>query len=140
MAKRDDLRLQRANTIINARSKLQEKAMGRALLTVVGDLTAKFPGIVLHHVTEWKLKDVVEKLRSNFPQVDFHYYFASSAMRPDGGILSLVDKKGQAYPILIAEKKIKALMIFALLRERVNRQRVMRLSGSERMLSGFGRP
>lgn len=105
MAKKDDLRIQRANTVINMRSKAQEKALGRALVKVVDHLTGKFPGIKLHHVTEWKLKDVVEALRTNFPTVDFHYFFESSAMRPDGGILSLVDKEGKPYPILIAEKK-----------------------------------
>ncbi len=105
MAKKDDLRLQRANTIINTRSKGQEKAMVRALVTVVAALNEKFPGISLHHVTEWKLKDVVERLRADFPKIDFHYFFPSSTMRPDGGILSLVDKNGQAFPILIAEKK-----------------------------------
>lgn len=79
--------------------------MVRALARVVAALNEKFPGISLHHVAEWKLKDVVERLRADFPKVDFHYFFTSSAMRPDGGILSLVDKKGQFFPILIAEKK-----------------------------------
>lgn len=105
MAKKDDLRLQRANTIINLRSKAQEKALGRALVTVVSRLLEKFPGIALDHVTEWKLKDVVERLTADFPGIDFHYHFASSAMRPDGGILSLVDTAGGRHPVLIAEKK-----------------------------------
>lgn len=105
MAKKDDLRVQRANTVINTRSKGQEKAMGRALVNVVEALRLKFPGIQLYHVNEWKLKDVVEKLRTQFPNIDFHYFFNSSAMRPDGGILSIVNKQGEAFPILIAEKK-----------------------------------
>ena len=105
MAKKDDLRVQRANTVINLRSKAQEKAMGKALVTVAASLALKFPGIKLNHVTEWKLKDVVEALRGNFPAVDFHYFFATSAMRPDGGILSIVSKDNQLFPILIAEKK-----------------------------------
>ena len=105
MAKKDDLRVQRANTVINTRSKRQEKAMVRALITVVEKLNSKFPGIRLHHVTEWKLQDVVTKLRQSFPQVDFHYFFNRSTMRPDGGILSVVSKTGETYPILIAEKK-----------------------------------
>jgi type II restriction enzyme len=105
VAKKDDLRVQRANTIINTRSKRQEKALMRALLTVVEELNAKFPGVRLHHATEWKLHDVVAKLRRNFPQVDFHYFFDRSTMRPDGGILSIVSETGAIYPILIAEKK-----------------------------------
>lgn len=105
MAKKDDLRVQRADTVINLRSKAQEKALARALASVVVGLTGKFPGIVLDHVAEWKLRDVVERLKADFPAVDFHHHFASSAMRPDGGILSLVDKAGRRHPVLIAEKK-----------------------------------
>lgn len=105
MARKSDLRIQRTDTVINIRSKGQEKTLGLALRTVEAQLNAKFPGITLHHVTQWKLRDVVERLRTSFPQVDFHYFFTTSAMRPDGGILSLVDKGGQTHPILIAEKK-----------------------------------
>jgi type II restriction enzyme len=105
LANKDDLRLQRANTVINARSKGQEKAMMRALAAVVEGLEAKFPGIRLHHVAEWKLKDVVARLRAHFPNVDFHHHFDNTTMRPDGGILSIVGKSGDIYPILIAEKK-----------------------------------
>lgn len=105
MALKADLRVQRTNTVINTRSKRQEKALDRALRSVEARLNDKFPGVRLHHVTEWKLREVVERLRQDFPQVDFHYFFASSAMRPDGGIMSIVDRKGRTYPILIAEKK-----------------------------------
>jgi len=79
--------------------------MVRALQTVVDKLNSRFPGIKLRHVTEWKLKDVVAMLRDASPQADFHYFFDSSAMRPDGGILSIVSKTGETHPILIAEKK-----------------------------------
>ena len=65
----------------------------------------KFPGIRLCHEREWKLKDVVEKLQSNFPSVDFYYFFDTSSMRPDGGILSLLDRAGLTFPLLIVEKK-----------------------------------
>jgi type II restriction enzyme len=105
VAKKDELRIQRANTVINTRSKGQEKALVRALRTVICGLEECFPGINLHHVTEWKLKDVVGNLRCEFPNIDFHYFFDSSTMRPDGGILSILDKNGQPHPILIAEKK-----------------------------------
>lgn len=105
MAKKDELRVQRTSTVINTRSKIQEKAMARAIRSVSTALKSKFPKIQLYHVTEWKLKEVVEKLRKDFPSVDFHYFFDTSAMRPDGGILSIVDKKGGLHPVLIAEKK-----------------------------------
>jgi type II restriction enzyme len=105
VAGKNELRIQRVGTVINLRSKGQEKLLDRALRTVEARLHDKFPGIRLHHVAEWKVRDVVETLRASFPKVDFHYFFERSAMRPDGGILSLVDKKGRTYPILIAEKK-----------------------------------
>ena len=105
MARKADLRVQRKGTVINNHSKRQEKALDRALRAVEAGLNAKFPGIKLDHVTEWKLRDVVEKLRGSFPQVDFHYFFQTSTMRPDGGILSIIDNNGGKHPILIAEKK-----------------------------------
>jgi type II restriction enzyme len=105
VARKKDLRIQRENTVINSTSKRQEKALDRAIREVRSQLLAKFPGIKLHHVSEWRLRDVVESLKTSFPQVDFHYFFPTSAMRPDGGILSIVDKQGKTYPILIAEKK-----------------------------------
>lgn len=105
MARKNDLRAQRLNAVINSRSKKQEKSLLRSLLEVVTRLDAKFPGIKLHHTTSWRLKDVVEKLSREFPHVDFFYRFETSAMRPDGGILSLIDKTTETYPILITEKR-----------------------------------
>jgi len=58
------------------------------------------------------LKDIVDKLRNIFLDVDFSYCFDTSSMRPDGGILYLVAKDGQKYPILITEMKIKGQMIY----------------------------
>lgn len=105
MARKSDLRVQRTNTVINSISSLQEKALTRALRTVQSRLSEEFPGLLLQHEPQWRLSDVVGRLRTSFPEVDFHYYFASSAMRPDGGILSILSKKQVAYPILITEKK-----------------------------------
>lgn len=51
------------------------------------------------------MKDVVAKLKKDFPSEEFVYYFDSSSMRPDGGILSICSKDGNAYPVLISEKK-----------------------------------
>lgn len=105
MARKSDLRVQRANTVINAISSAQEKALARALRSVQGRLSEEFPGLVLRHEPQWRLSDVVGRLRTSFPEVDFHYYFETSAMKPDGGILSIISKTQNAYPILITEKK-----------------------------------
>lgn len=105
MARKEDLRVQRTNTVINTKSKRQEKALDRALMRVESAIRAEFDGVKLYHETQWMLSDVVESLRRSFPDVDFHYHFDRSAMRPDGGILSLIDKEGNRHPILITEKK-----------------------------------
>lgn len=49
MSKKQDLRTQRAGTIINLTSKRQEKALSRSLLSVCKQLETKFPGIKLKH-------------------------------------------------------------------------------------------
>ena len=105
MARKPDLRIQREGTIINTTSKRQENVLVKAVRKVERHLNKTFPGIRLHHVYEWKLKSVVDRLSAHYPEVDFHHYFDRSAMRPDGGILSIVARDGSMYPILISEKK-----------------------------------
>ena len=105
MARKHDLRAQRANTVINVRSKRQEKALDHALQIVEKQLHKEFPGVQLRHEIQWKLVDVVNRLRNTFPEIDFHYHFKNSAMKPDGGILSIVDKSDRGHVILITEKK-----------------------------------
>lgn len=105
MAKKHDLRKQRTGTVINQVSSKQEKAMDRALGKVQAKLAAKFPGIRLHHERQWLLPAVIASLKAAFPDVEFFCYHKSSAMRPDGGILSLVGFDKRNHPILIAEKK-----------------------------------
>ena len=104
MARKHQLREQRAGTVINLTSKKQETRVGRALPGVVERLESQYD-VVLHHERQWKLADVVARLRLLFPAVKFHCYFETSAMRPDGGILSIEDNKGDLYPILIVEVK-----------------------------------
>jgi type II restriction enzyme len=98
------LRVSRTGTVINLTSSQQEGDMATALVAVTDKLGEKF-GSRFEHLREWKLRDVVERLRHLFPDVEFFYHFETSAMKPDGGILSLLDKDGASYPILIAEVK-----------------------------------
>jgi len=105
MSKKDDLRIQRSGTVINTTSKCQEVELGKALRVVCDRLKRKFPGITLKHESQWLLRVVVDGLKHDFPELDFHFFHTTSGMRPDGGILSLEDKNGHHYPILIAEKK-----------------------------------
>jgi type II restriction enzyme len=57
------------------------------------------------HKKDWVLTDVVERLSADFPDVHFGEPLPRSSMRPDGGILSMVDKDGREHPILITEVK-----------------------------------
>ncbi len=108
MSESERLRLSRANTVINATSKEQEKEVIKALQSVVASLYEKFGSqIVVEHEKKWLLSDIVTGLRIAFPDVKFHHHFDSSSMNPDGGVLFLRAKKGDkaAFPILIAEVK-----------------------------------
>lgn len=109
MARKHQLRQQRAGTVINATSKEQEKDIIKALMAVVEGIRSQYSDqLRVNHMKQWYLKDIVAELRNTYPEIDFHYHFARSSMRPDGGILylrSLDDEDRFIYPILIAEVK-----------------------------------
>ncbi len=108
MARKHQLREQRAGTIINVTSKKQEPDVIQVLRQVVEHLTDEFGRkISLVHGKQWHLKDIVAELRHTHPDVEFHYHFDSSSIRPDGGILYIQGKQDDelSYPILIAEVK-----------------------------------
>ncbi len=108
MARKAQLRDQRAGTVINVTSKRQESEIIQALLQVEEHLRRKFEKkIRLVHEKQWYLKDIVAELRHTYPDTEFHYHFESSSIRPDGGILYIQGRPGDklTYPILIAEVK-----------------------------------
>lgn len=108
MARKEQLRRQRAGTVINVTAKQQESDIIKALYQVVNYLLAKFSKkIFLVHEKQWYLKDIVNELRLTYPNAEFHYHFDKSSIRPDGGILYIQGKPGDPlrYPILIAEVK-----------------------------------
>ncbi len=105
MSTKEELRKQREGTIINLTSKRQERRLGKTLGYLSNELAVEYK-VNLKHESQWLLKDIVEDLRKIFPNdVSFSYLFDTSSMRPDGGILSIVDKDDKAYPILITEVK-----------------------------------
>jgi type II restriction enzyme len=104
VARKADLRKQRAGTVINLTSKKQETELGRALRRVEKKLLKAFD-VELHHDPVWRLTEIVAALRSEFPEVSFGEPGKQSHMRPDGGILSIVDHTGTRHPILISEVK-----------------------------------
>lgn len=104
MARKADLQKQRTGTVINTTSKKQESDLGRALNRVVSNLKSQF-GIRLYHESQWTLINIVRDLREAFPEVEFECHFDRTSMRPDGGILSILDNDNNIHPILIAEVK-----------------------------------
>ncbi|MDR1216309.1 MAG: restriction endonuclease [Treponema sp.] len=104
MAHKDELRNQRSGTIINVISKKMEKDVMIALRKTVEYIMDKF-AVTLDHISDLYLKDVVMELWERYRDVDFSYRFDSSSMRPDGGILRIVSKDKEKYPILITEVK-----------------------------------
>lgn len=104
MARKSQLRVQRTGTVINLTSKQQESRVGQALEMVVLRLADDFR-FKLQHQSNWPLHHIVERLKKAFPEVPFHCHFDNSSMRPDGGILSVIGKDDQRYPILITEVK-----------------------------------
>jgi type II restriction enzyme len=94
--------------VINVTSKQQESDVIKALMRVEEHLNRKFAGrIVLAHEKQWYLKDIVGELRRSYSDTHFHYHFATSSIKPDGGILHIRGKDGDRfmYPVLIAEVK-----------------------------------
>lgn len=108
MASKNQLREQRAATIINVTSRKQETELIKALHKVVEHLEEKFEtSITFTHQNQWYLRDIIDELRKCFPDIDLHYHFESSRIQPDGGILSIKSNEDNllTYPILISEVK-----------------------------------
>jgi type II restriction enzyme len=104
MATTRDLSKRRTGTVLNLTSKLQETIAADALGQVVRRLEKAFP-VQLRHDKTWHLASIIERLRAEYPDVPFADVPASWHMKPDGGILSMVDKDGETFPILIMEVK-----------------------------------
>lgn len=105
MSHKQQLRRQRNNTVINSISKRQESILMRAVNRIKVELQNRHKGIELHWMPQWGLRDVIRMLTNAYPNVKFCDCFETSAMRPDGGVLSIVDREEKLYPILISEKK-----------------------------------
>ncbi len=96
---------QRKNSVINKKSKKQEKALSKAVDGVEKVLRAEFPRLNFSRMPQWSLGKVIESLKNTFPEVGFCNCHGRSTMRPDGGILSIGLKNGEVLPVLISEKK-----------------------------------
>lgn len=63
MARKDQLREQRTNTVFNAMSRQQESAIIQALQRVIDDMSRRFGAkVTLVHKKQWYMKDMVTEL------------------------------------------------------------------------------
>ena len=108
MARKNQLRTQRAGTVINATAKQQESDIIKALHKVIGELELKF-GTRVHFIHEKQLylHKIVAELKDLYPEAEFHCHFENTFIKPDGGILYIrgTGEENIGYPILISEVK-----------------------------------
>jgi type II restriction enzyme len=105
VSRKANLRIQREGTILNLTSKQQETNLGHALKKVVSRLEREFGDIRLDHKRTWRLTEIIDRLKVDFPEVPFASAPASRWLQPDGGILSIVDRRDDLHVILISEVK-----------------------------------
>jgi len=79
MSNKEQLRAQRYNTILNNISKRQENSFNVIISSLLIFLQEEF-GVGLVHESQVHLAAIISSLRSDFPDIDFHYYFESSSM------------------------------------------------------------
>src|SRR5258707_162713 len=107
MSKSEELARQRAGTVINLTSKKQETELGRALGQVEVRIQKKF-AVRLAHKRIWYLDEILPALEEKFgSNVQFGKIHSKRrpSMKPDGGVLSILDHDDTAHPILISEVK-----------------------------------
>lgn len=88
-------------------SSKQEHELLSAINDVIKNIFLKdeFHNLKLTHKRQIVLNNIIQELQKSYNNTPFSSCFDSSTMRPDGGLLYLVDKNNDLYPILIAEKK-----------------------------------
>lgn len=104
MSNKQQLSIQRTDTIINTKSKQEDKNCEKIVDNVMRDVVQKF-GVRLTYSKRLYLSEIIEVLRKNFPNVTFANPLPTSFMTPDGGIVYLLDNNDNKYPLLIAEVK-----------------------------------
>lgn len=83
---------------------MQETTLAHALKNVVARLHREFD-VELRHERIWRLIDMVNRVKEDFPDVPFAEPDNNRWFEPDGGILSIIDRKDQSHVILISEVK-----------------------------------
>lgn len=104
MSNKEQLRAQRENTIINTKSKKEDRLCIKVVNQVIDKLKKE---LHIRAICEKRiyLVDIIRKLKKAYPEVKFAKVFDSSYMTPDGGVTYLLDNNDKKYPLLIAEVK-----------------------------------
>ena len=105
MAKSEQLRTLHANMQLNNTSKKEDKQIERVVQDVYQTIATEF-AVTLAYKKRIQLDGIIKTLKKTFPSVGFSQPESNrSFMSPDGGILFLVSKTGEHYPLLISEVK-----------------------------------
>lgn len=104
MSKRDDLRRVRSGTVINVSSKKMESELVVALTAATGLLSEKYD-VNFEHQQNLPLGEIAAKIKLVDPSASTEVHFETSFLKPDGGILYMVDNAGVKYPIIVSEAK-----------------------------------
>ena len=104
MSDKQRLSKQRSGTQLNRTSKKQEEKLGSSVKDVLNYCIEKHC-VKLVYEKNLYLKDVINDLKLNYKDVDFKCNFENTSMKPDGGLLYLLDNDNNRYIVLITEIK-----------------------------------
>ena len=104
MAHKSRLRELRENTVINNKSKHEDKDIFVCIMRVIEYIQAKYPDLVLVHKKQMLIKEIVDYVKKSTGNDDFHYELDTTFVKPDGGIL-FIKVGDMLYPILMSERK-----------------------------------
>ena len=108
MANSDFLRKNKnQHSIKNSVSKKMDDNIDIALKKLVLFLRKKYPNLTFEHKNKLLLTEIIADLSRKYPQYakDFSSVTGKSFIKPDGGFLYAIDKKGNKRLILVAEVK-----------------------------------
>lgn len=88
----------------NDNSKWQDKKIIKATNRVIDELSNRYPNLEFELDKRLFLKDLVVSLKKQNPDYDFEDVMKTTYMKPDGGILYMIND-GIKHPILVSEEK-----------------------------------
>lgn len=104
MAHKNRLRELRENTVINNKSKHEDKDIFVCIMRVIEYIHEKYPELVIVHKKQMLIREIVDYVKKSTGIDDFHFELDTTFIKPDGGILFI--KIGDIlYPILMSERK-----------------------------------